>query len=238
VLLSLAVSVSVATLGVDVSSPVGPSAWTCLKNNGYVFGIIRCYESGGSVDPNCPHTIYNAWDGGAAHVDIYMFPDPSKGNPEGQVTTLLNYLAGYNIHNRGTPPGSYGMLWFDIEGTQYWQSSQSENQAFFNGLVSAGRSAGISMGVYTSKSQWEPIMGNWAGGSSLPLWYAHYDNNPSFSDFSPFGGWSRPSIKQYLGTSSVCGAGVDKNWYPNGEAPYNMTDLYQYHRSHNRTVHL
>ena len=42
--------------------------------------------------------------------------------------------------------------------------------------------------------------------------YAHYDNNPSFSDFSPFGGWSRPSIKQYTGTSSVCGASIDNDW--------------------------
>ena len=22
-----------------------------------------------------------------------------------------------------------------------------------------------------------------------PLWYAHYDNNPSFSDFTEFAGW-------------------------------------------------
>ena len=32
--------------------------------------------------------------------------------------------------------------------------------------------------------------------SNRQLWYAHYDNNPSFSDFSPFGGWSKPAIKQ------------------------------------------
>ena len=25
--------------------------------------------------------------------------------------------------------------------------------------------------------------------SQLPLWYAHYDKNPSFSDWQPFGGW-------------------------------------------------
>jgi hypothetical protein len=42
---------------------------------------------------------------------------------------------------------------------------------------------------------------------------AHYDNNPSFSDFRSFGGWSRPAIKQYHGTAYECGAGIDKNWY-------------------------
>ena len=43
--------------------------------------------------------------------------------------------------------------------------------------------------------------------------YAHYDNDPSFSDFKPFGGWSKPSIKQYAGDKTVCGAGVDLNFY-------------------------
>lgn len=43
--------------------------------------------------------------------------------------------------------------------------------------------------------------------------YAHYDNNPSFSDFEPFGGWSRPAIKQFAGDKSVCGAGIDENYY-------------------------
>jgi hypothetical protein len=51
-------------------------------------------------------------------------------------------------------------------------------------------------------------------GSLSPLWYAHYDNNPSFSDFEEFAGWSRPAIKQFMGDATVCGADVDKNWYP------------------------
>lgn len=43
--------------------------------------------------------------------------------------------------------------------------------------------------------------------------YAHYDGNPSFSDFRPFGGWSKPAIKQYAGDKTECGAGVDLNYY-------------------------
>lgn len=51
--------------------------------------------------------------------------------------------------------------------------------------------------------------------TSKPLWYAHYDNNPSFSDYSKyaFGGWSTPSIKQYLGDTTLCSVGVDLNFY-------------------------
>ena len=68
-------------------------------------------------------------------------------------------------------------------------------------------------GIYSSSSQWSPIMGGTSQFSQYPLWYAHYDNNPSFSDFSPFGGWSSPAIKQYAGDVSFCSAGVDKNYY-------------------------
>jgi hypothetical protein len=48
----------------------------------------------------------------------------------------------------------------------------------------------------------------------LLLHSAHYDNSASFSDFTPFGGWTQPAIKQFVGDAVVCGAGVDKNWYP------------------------
>ena len=27
--------------------------------------------------------------------------------------------------------------------------------------------------------------------------YVHHDGSPSFKDFSPFGGWTEPAIKQY-----------------------------------------
>ena len=48
--------------------------------------------------------------------------------------------------------------------------------------------------------------------TDLPLWYAHYDNKQSFEDYQEFGGWRTPSIKQFKGTSSVCGVnGLDLN---------------------------
>ena len=44
--------------------------------------------------------------------------------------------------------------------------------------------------------------------------YAHYDQNPSFSDFSSFGGWYKPTIKQYEGDATVCNVDIDEDWYP------------------------
>jgi hypothetical protein len=57
---------SFATGGVDVSQATLPDAFKCLKGDGYDFAIIRAYESVGRPDSNAPHTIYNAWEGGAS----------------------------------------------------------------------------------------------------------------------------------------------------------------------------
>eukprot|EP01132_Coremiostelium_polycephalum_P000941 gene941-1193_t len=200
--------VASAFSGVDISQGSSVSIFQCLKSNGYDFAIIRAWESVGQPDPNGPHSIYNAREAGVEYVDAYIFPCFSCGNGAGQVESMVKYLNSYNAN--------YGMIWFDIEGPgTYWGGDQAANQAFFNDMVAGAKAVGAHVGVYTSASQWIPIMGDWSGGASFPLWYAHYDNNPSFSDFSPFGGWSRPSIKQYNGNLDICSMGVDVNWYPN-----------------------
>merc|ERR1711871_198318 len=193
-----------ATIGVDVSQLTSSSAFSCLKQQGFDFAVARGYQSVGRVDPNAAASIKNARAAGIQYVDAYIFPCFKCGNPAGQVRDTVNTLK-----NQGA---DFGMLWLDIEGSQYW-GSQSANQQFFEGLVSASQEMNVKLGVYTSESQWEPIMGSYSGGSSYPLWYAHYDGSQSFSDFRPFGGWSKPNIKQFRGTTTVCGAGVDENWY-------------------------
>eukprot|EP00047_Mylnosiga_fluctuans_P014056 m.35031 g.35031 ORF g.35031 m.35031 type:complete len:233 (+) comp5289_c0_seq1:940-1638(+) len=205
---------ALATQGVDLSQATSQSSFSCLKGSGYSFAVARCYESVGQPDPNCPDSVKNAWNGGMAHVDVYLFPDPKRGDAAAQMSSMINFLASHGIHSRGAPPNSFGMVWLDIEGPGYWTSSQATNRAFFEGLVNQGHALGVVVGVYTSESQWSPIMGDYSGGSALPLWYAHYDGSPSFSDFRAFGGWTHPAIKQFQGTTSKCGAGIDLNWYP------------------------
>lgn len=106
------------------------------------------------------------------------------------------------------------MIWLDIEGAGYWHADKNRNREFFNGLIRGIKSAGVKVGVYSSTYQWGSIMGNdFTAGSPYPLWYAHYDNTPNFNDFRPFGGWTKPAIKQYAGDHTLCGVGVDKNFY-------------------------
>ena len=46
----------------------------------------------------------------------------------------------------------------------------------------------------------------------IPLWYAHYDHVASFADWTSFGGWSKPAVKQYAGTTSICNGSFDLNY--------------------------
>jgi len=220
----LFVSATLATYGVDVSQRTYTSNFQCLKSNGYSFAIVRVYQSNGQCDGNGPYTINDAWSGGMSHVDGYIFPCYSCGNPSGQIDATISCLQAHKLSfmpraereaYNGTEPigATYGMLWLDIEGTQYWSSSTSNNVNFVSSMVNQAAARGVHLGIYSSASQWNPIMGGSTKFSYLPIWYAHYDNNPSFSDFSSFGGWTKPAIKQYAGDATVCSSGVDKNYY-------------------------
>ena len=65
-----------ATLGVDLSTSASTSVFSCLKNEGYEFVIVRAYESIGKPDSAAVYTIANAMSAGFKHVDVYMFPCP------------------------------------------------------------------------------------------------------------------------------------------------------------------
>ncbi|GAM23692.1 hypothetical protein SAMD00019534_068670 [Acytostelium subglobosum LB1] len=209
IILSLVIvqtAVVLSSKGVDISAGSTVDEFKCLKSDGHSWVVVRGYESLGRVDTNGPHSILNARAAGITNVDAYIFPCTSCGNGAGQVEEMVKYLKSYKA--------TIGMVWFDIEGPgTYWSSSHTDNRNFFNSMLAGAKTAGVKVGVYTSASQWEPIMGSWDGGKALPLWYAHYDNSPSFSDFSSFGGWTKPHAKQYVGSTTVCGLGVDLDYY-------------------------
>ncbi|KAH3744948.1 glycoside hydrolase family 25 protein [Pelomyxa schiedti] len=209
VFLCLFAAVAHAATGVDVSQLYSSSSWSCVVGYGYIFAIPRCYQSTGNVDSNCASSVKNAWAGGMKNVDVYMFPCPTcSKSAADQVTELNNYLKSNNV--------TYGMVWFDIEGTQYWSSSYTTNQNFFTGLVSQAKAVGWSFGVYTNVNQWEPIMGSsYTGGSAYQLWWCYWDDtwDPCRTNFKAFNGWTSCAIKQYEGDTSFCSMSVDKNCY-------------------------
>jgi len=139
------------------------------------------------------------------YVDIYMFPCPQCGDARSQVQSLHDFASDVK----------YGLMWLDIEGPEYWLGDYGSNQNFMNELAgSAQEIFGDKLGgIYTNANGWNSIFGDWDEWGNLPLWWAYWDYSPSFDNFSPFAGWSKPAIKQYVGDTSVCGLDVDLDAY-------------------------
>ena len=126
-------------------------------------------------------------------------------------------------------------MWFDIESNAdprcAWKADKPSNCAWLQGLITVGLASGVKVGVYSSIHEYELLISDtpegcplFQAGDDLPLWYPHYQTPPdaSFDDFSPFGGWTKPTIKQFFdnavpGTgvpNCKGGVGVDVNWHP------------------------
>ena len=207
-LLVLLLVPSLALLGVDISQHFATSTYTCFKNNNYHYVIIRGYCSYGGVDANVVSNLNNARSAGLT-TDIYMFPCRGK-SANAQVDQMVSAISG-NL---------YGTVWVDVETNPSsgcgWGSDHAANCNYLTEIVNRIKSHGKSVGIYSSQYMWSSIMGSQkacAGLSAYPLWYAHYDKNPSFSDFVGFGGWTKPHMKQYEGDVTMCSAGVDKNYH-------------------------
>jgi len=95
-----------------------------------------------------------------------------------------------------------------------------KNLQFVDTLAQTAKNAGFNVGVYSSLNSWASVVGSYNATtpfiSSLNLWYAHYDFNPSFNDtkYYQFGGFGYPVMKQYGDRGSQCGLAHDDNWAP------------------------
>lgn len=201
---------ALCTTGVDVSQLYSTSTYSCMKSQGTSFVIVRGYKSSGTVDSYAVANLKNARSAGIKYVDVYMFPCRGK-NATTQVNQMMAAING----------SFYGMVWLDVEtnpssGCSWSGYSATSNCGYVQELVSAVKANGKAVGIYSSSSMWQTIMGSRYGCknvASQPLWYAHYDNTQSFSDFQAFGGWTKPTMKQYKGDTTLCGASVDMDYY-------------------------
>lgn len=220
---ALAMQASAASLfGVDVSAPVSASAAACLAKAGISFGIARAWHSDLSGYDTGATKSLKAFAAASPPIagDVYMFPC-SFASAASQIAQLTANLSAAGV----TP----GRIWLDIESNPTprcaWRANHSENCAYMEELVAAAAAAGGKWGVYSSIHEWTSIMTTASeptkctAGANLPLWYPHYEAkpNPSFSDFEPFGGWTKPAAKQYNDGGSTpggCGVSADNNYAP------------------------
>jgi hypothetical protein len=202
-------STSGGSYGCDYSTLLSVDIHKCIAQYAK-FVVPRGFRSNGQVDSNVCANLNNAMAAGIAIRDVYFFPCPTcSSSAASQVSTMVNYIRS----NCGSAWS--GRMWLDIEGTEYWTNSYSTNQQWYKSLVDATVSQNIVTGVYTSKYQWGSIFGSydWSyNPANYWVWYAHYDNNPSYSDWAAFGGWTVPNAKQWLGDQSFCGANIDYDW--------------------------
>ncbi|KAI9315954.1 glycoside hydrolase superfamily [Dichotomocladium elegans] len=204
--------------GLDVSALTSTSSWSCARNLGYDYPIIRCWfeaygqNPGGALDKNCLQNYKNALAAGYSSVDVYMFPCSGRStckSPDTQVKELSSFIDSNGM--------KVGRIWLDVEidpAANNWPSP-ADAKTTLKAYKTALDASGKSWGVYASKSQWSSIIGDlsWELDASVPLWYPHYDDVLSFDDFSSFGGWTKPTIKQYSGSVTFCSAGWDRNYY-------------------------
>ena len=198
-----------AHIGGDISEPYDKSVFECCRKRGWEFVVVRSYQSFGAPDPHAPESLRNAHAAGIPTRDVYHFPCVS--------VDAKKQVDDDHAHVKGL----FGTMWFDIETNNSpgcgWHSDKKANCHFMGELAEAAKAAGISSGIYASEYMWSSIMGDdchVGKEKGQPLWYAHYDGQPNFKDFTPFGGWEHPAAKQYGDSVGYCGINSDADFKP------------------------
>jgi hypothetical protein len=219
-----------AKFGVDTSVLTTTDTWTCLmKQNNISYAKIRVYRSIGELDENCPATLASAYEAGIKDLDVYIFPCVTTSkysssnnieceSPVNQVHRSIQHLEdnGIQVYRKDTNKNlldqnlpTVSRFWFDIEDEdppKYFDANPSVNQQLLADLTAAGEAEKIEMGIYSTKTYWEKIMGNVEGyGGVYPLWYPRYDGVDSMEFFVPFADFTEVQVKQTGGDVGYCG---------------------------------
>ena len=200
---------SAARNGIDFIQPVSVATFECIHKAGYSFVIPRVFTSVGTLDHTGINNVKNARAAGLTDVDGYIFPCLASHCPSAasQVQQTLNALKSAGTH--------VSTLWLDIERLA-WPANHASNRAFIEAMVKEAEAMKQQVGIYSNYYNWQDIVGlDYHGQSNLMLWWATYDGIKDFSKFTPFGGWTRPTIHQWHGTTTgPCGVSVDLNYVP------------------------
>lgn len=115
----------------------------------------------------------------------------------------LEYLKDENVE--------IDRLWIDVGGR--WTNDSELNVLFLESLIQPLESYGVKFGISTNRYRWTKFMNNTTKFSvNAPLWYSNPDDEKSFDDFQPFGGWMGPLMKQYRVDVKECGVVFDRNF--------------------------
>ena len=106
---------------------------------------------------------------------------------------------------------SIDRLWLVVEGQ--WTNQIDFNRKFLDELFVTARTYSISLGILTNHFHWSNIINDHERYvTNVSLWYSNEDKKTSFDDYQSFGGWTRPTLKQYRIDVKECGVVFDKNF--------------------------
>jgi hypothetical protein len=214
--LHLAAAKASYSFAIDISTYASASAFSCIYKQGYNTVFIQGYSpvNGGSVNTNLIQNLNNA---GASSLgnEVYVTPSTTGKTGLAQFDAVFNYLKSSGINVRS--------IWLQVTSPINWSNNVQTNVNLITSFVSRANQNGVSAGIYTNWYDWQQITGSYTGFSSLRLWYWNaYGQGPnaetqaSFDDFRPFGGWSRPAVKQFALNEALCGLTVNREVYPAG----------------------
>lgn len=139
-----------------------------------------------------------------AYVYLYWSRDIAA-----QVREALETISGLNV----------GRLWLDCEDDAGGRTPEQVVSLIRDAVAACDN---FPNGIYTGRWWWQPSTGDSQEFAGLPLWHAEYTAHPNvlpdFDGFRPYGGWTRPSMWQFQGTTNLCGVTVDLNLM-DAEAP-------------------
>ncbi|XGW13090.1 hypothetical protein V3C99_013602 [Haemonchus contortus] len=198
---------------VDISTKVPYSAFQCIYQNTYKLAFIRAYYpyNQGEVDPNVTENIFSAESAGLG-IEAYMVPQP-KSNKSGSVQfdEMVN-----NLEMRFIDLNS---VWIQVTKPSNWFPTPKANINFLNDIFIRASLDGMQVGVFTNKDDWTQIT-NGAKVNNAMLWYWSVEGpgsanmtQPDFNDFTPFAGWTAPSVKQFVQSDTICGVTLNRNVY-------------------------
>lgn len=191
VLLSLAlltISLSNVHLDMQLEDYHPNETYKCLKQQNIIIPTLRLYNANGTVNVDAVDNIISARQGGYVYIDGLMSPCRGKNGTD-QMKTLYNTVYAK----------TFATLWItvlsDMNTSSFcsWGSFPTwSNCNYLRELTDWAARWGTQTGVYTTKQDWEIIMGTNCTRDVL-LNYISNDNVTSFADFVPFGGWNIPT---------------------------------------------
>ncbi|EPB79165.1 hypothetical protein ANCCEY_01804, partial [Ancylostoma ceylanicum] len=208
------ITIRVQTLyAVDLNQPISESDAWCFKISQYSAVFLRAFapfQSDGFESSVC-QSIWNAKQADLG-VEVFMTPTrPSFNDGAEQFDQLYKGLQGCQIN--------VASVWLQVVSPVDWMFQPQASVDFINQVIAQANNYGVNIGIYTSQKEWMEIT---YGTNDLyaptRLWYWNV-NSPgplgetpaNFSDFSAFGPWTSPVVKQFGQGIPICGHTVNRD---------------------------